>query len=264
MWPGSSQRISSGRRVMSSNQVPLKICLVRERCALNLSGAQTSSPVGVMWRNSIGLRFPLFKDWRCLATNKAATLHFDPRVGMRNGREFETEIISVEFCSPGVPREYVSEKNVALLSYTRAFRDGPRNFELWSSDEDDTLAGIPSPYFPTTPTGGRTSFDTFLAPAPTRWIFSGTSAKTSRILELRATTKLIPKRFVSTSMNKDIIPPCMYRDPGPSLSRGQGPTFELRPRASRSLKTPLGVRVVFTLRICFAQVHHMIHDVLGH
>ncbi|GFU56810.1 hypothetical protein TNCV_2539801 [Trichonephila clavipes] len=28
--------------------------------------------------------------------------------------------------------------NVALFSYTRAFGDGPRHFEPWSSDEDDT------------------------------------------------------------------------------------------------------------------------------
>ncbi|GFW74256.1 hypothetical protein TNCV_2524601 [Trichonephila clavipes] len=28
--------------------------------------------------------------------------------------------------------------NVALFSYTRAFGDGPRNFEPWSSDVDDT------------------------------------------------------------------------------------------------------------------------------
>ncbi|PRD33598.1 UNVERIFIED_CONTAM: hypothetical protein NCL1_17189 [Trichonephila clavipes] len=27
---------------------------------------------------------------------------------------------------------------VALLSYTMAFGDGPRNFEPWSSDVDDT------------------------------------------------------------------------------------------------------------------------------
>ncbi|GFW14140.1 hypothetical protein TNCV_3547291 [Trichonephila clavipes] len=35
----------------------------------------------------------------------------------------------------------VSEKvniNVKLFSYTRAFGDGPRNFEPWSSDDDDT------------------------------------------------------------------------------------------------------------------------------
>ncbi|GFS54795.1 hypothetical protein TNCV_3575461 [Trichonephila clavipes] len=28
--------------------------------------------------------------------------------------------------------------NVALFSYTRASGDGPRNFESWSSDVDDT------------------------------------------------------------------------------------------------------------------------------
>ncbi|GFX10085.1 hypothetical protein TNCV_4539561 [Trichonephila clavipes] len=41
--------------------------------------------------------------------------------------------------------------------YTRAFGDGPRNFEPWSSDVDDTRAGTPSPNYHTTPTGGRFS-----------------------------------------------------------------------------------------------------------
>ncbi|GFV07030.1 hypothetical protein TNCV_2664091 [Trichonephila clavipes] len=43
--------------------------------------------------------------------------------------------------------------NVALFSYTRAFSDGPCNFEPWSSDE----LAPPSPNCHTTPTGGRFS-----------------------------------------------------------------------------------------------------------
>ncbi|GFV55454.1 uncharacterized protein TNCV_3776411 [Trichonephila clavipes] len=39
--------------------------------------------------------------------------------------------------------------------YTRAFGDGPRNFEPWSSDVEDTRGGTPSPSYHTTPTGGR-------------------------------------------------------------------------------------------------------------
>ncbi|GFT22211.1 uncharacterized protein TNCV_3272491 [Trichonephila clavipes] len=39
--------------------------------------------------------------------------------------------------------------------YSRAFGDGPRNFEPWSSDEDDTLARAPSLNYYTTPMGGR-------------------------------------------------------------------------------------------------------------
>ncbi|GFT46180.1 SWIM-type domain-containing protein, partial [Trichonephila clavipes] len=31
------------------------------------------------------------------------------------------------------------------IGYTRAFGDGPRNFEPWSSDVDDTRAGTPFP-----------------------------------------------------------------------------------------------------------------------
>ncbi|GFW73650.1 hypothetical protein TNCV_1541051 [Trichonephila clavipes] len=44
-----------------------------------------------------------------------------------------------------------------LALYTRAFSDGLRNLEPWSSDVDDTLAGTPSPNYHTTPTGGRFS-----------------------------------------------------------------------------------------------------------
>ncbi|GFX45878.1 hypothetical protein TNCV_3607391 [Trichonephila clavipes] len=44
-----------------------------------------------------------------------------------------------------------------LHHYTMAFGDGPRNFEPWSSDEDDTWAYTPSPNNHTTPTGGRLS-----------------------------------------------------------------------------------------------------------
>ncbi|GFW57964.1 hypothetical protein TNCV_1419111 [Trichonephila clavipes] len=44
--------------------------------------------------------------------------------------------------------------NVALFSYTRAFGDGPRNFEPWPSD---TCAGTPCPNYYTTLTGGRFS-----------------------------------------------------------------------------------------------------------
>ncbi|GFW83470.1 hypothetical protein TNCV_2512551 [Trichonephila clavipes] len=41
--------------------------------------------------------------------------------------------------------------------YTRAFGDGPRNFEPWLSDVDDTWAGTLSPNSNTTPPGGRIS-----------------------------------------------------------------------------------------------------------
>ncbi|GFT17399.1 histone-lysine N-methyltransferase SETMAR [Trichonephila clavipes] len=40
-------------------------------------------------------------------------------------------------------------------NYTRAFGDGPRHFETWSSDEDDTSAGAP-PLLTTAPQHGRT------------------------------------------------------------------------------------------------------------
>ncbi|GFV66570.1 hypothetical protein TNCV_3894611 [Trichonephila clavipes] len=50
--------------------------------------------------------------------------------------------------------ELLSDINVALFSYTWAFGDGPRNFEPWSSDVDDTRDGTPSPTYHTTPTEG--------------------------------------------------------------------------------------------------------------
>ncbi|GFY22600.1 hypothetical protein TNCV_2178611 [Trichonephila clavipes] len=44
----------------------------------------------------------------------------------------------------------------------RVFGDRPRNFEPWSSDEDDTWADTPSPDFHTTPTGRHWSLNTFI------------------------------------------------------------------------------------------------------
>ncbi|GFV37840.1 hypothetical protein TNCV_2662531 [Trichonephila clavipes] len=41
--------------------------------------------------------------------------------------------------------------------YTRAFGDGSRYFEPWSSDKDDTRGGTTFPNNHTTPTGGRLS-----------------------------------------------------------------------------------------------------------
>ncbi|GFV50079.1 hypothetical protein TNCV_2354641 [Trichonephila clavipes] len=40
---------------------------------------------------------------------------------------------------------------------TLVFDDGSRNFKPWSSNEDDTLAGTPSPNYLPTPTRGRLS-----------------------------------------------------------------------------------------------------------
>ncbi|GFW14059.1 hypothetical protein TNCV_3546481 [Trichonephila clavipes] len=56
-----------------------------------------------------------------------------------------------------VPQGYIQSIFDSIPSYTRAFGDGPRNFEPWSSDVDDTLAVTPSPNYHTTPTGGRFS-----------------------------------------------------------------------------------------------------------
>ncbi|GFY19694.1 hypothetical protein TNCV_4648661 [Trichonephila clavipes] len=53
--------------------------------------------------------------------------------------------------------ERVSCSVVKLVTYTRAFGDGPRNFEPMSCDEEDTRAANSSPNNHTTPTGGLLS-----------------------------------------------------------------------------------------------------------
>ncbi|GBN15391.1 hypothetical protein AVEN_233920-1 [Araneus ventricosus] len=61
------------------------------------------------------------------------------------------------------------------------FRDGPRNFEPRSDDEDDTRAGTLSPNFRATPTGGRLASTCDLAcnRSHARRIFSGIWFRTS-------------------------------------------------------------------------------------
>ncbi|GFV67687.1 hypothetical protein TNCV_4623671 [Trichonephila clavipes] len=51
----------------------------------------------------------------------------------------------------------IDDEGCVEFSYMRAFGDGPRNFEPWSSDVDDTLGGTPSLNYYTTPTEGRFS-----------------------------------------------------------------------------------------------------------
>ncbi|GFX44096.1 hypothetical protein TNCV_4118921 [Trichonephila clavipes] len=61
-----------------------------------------------------------------------------------------------------------------FVCYTRAFGDGPRNFEPWSSDVDDTRAGTPSPNYHTTPTEDVSALDRLnVHRCPTRRVFSG-------------------------------------------------------------------------------------------
>ncbi|GFY31453.1 hypothetical protein TNCV_4990121 [Trichonephila clavipes] len=65
-----------------------------------------------------------------------------PILTSRCWNQLKTKLLKIITDSPCAFRLYserVSEYiNVQLLSYTRAFVDGPRNFEPWSSDEDDT------------------------------------------------------------------------------------------------------------------------------
>ncbi|GFV29578.1 hypothetical protein TNCV_329441 [Trichonephila clavipes] len=58
-----------------------------------------------------------------------------------------------------------------VFRYSKASGDGLRNFEPWSSDEDDT----PSPNIHTIPTGGRLRYRQIsLASFPYTGVFSGT------------------------------------------------------------------------------------------
>ncbi|GFX77955.1 hypothetical protein TNCV_909721 [Trichonephila clavipes] len=72
-------------------------------------------------------------------------------------------------------RRVTVSKTFQERNYTRGFGDGSRNFEPWSSDEDDTQAGTPLQY--TTPHQWEHvwALDGFYVHlALTWWIFSGT------------------------------------------------------------------------------------------
>ncbi|GBN31719.1 hypothetical protein AVEN_194210-1 [Araneus ventricosus] len=60
------------------------------------------------------------------------------------------------------------------------FRDGPRNFETRSDNEDDTWPGTPSPNFRAIPAAGRlaTTYDLACNRLHTRRIFGGIGLRT--------------------------------------------------------------------------------------
>ncbi|GFW12303.1 hypothetical protein TNCV_2489471 [Trichonephila clavipes] len=74
-------------------------------------------------------------------------------------------VLSPVWCSrptTGVPLAHATMNFVGLDlttsdSYTRAFGDGPRNFEPWSITWTTPELASPSPNYHTTPTGGRFS-----------------------------------------------------------------------------------------------------------
>ncbi|GFW44075.1 uncharacterized protein TNCV_998401 [Trichonephila clavipes] len=83
----------------------------------------------------------------------------------------------MDVCKCIVPLRHESTLNCAnpVVSHTRAFGDGPRNLEPWSSDVDDTLNG--TPLLTTTPPQREdvAALDRFnVHHCPTRWVFSGT------------------------------------------------------------------------------------------
>ncbi|GFT66594.1 hypothetical protein TNCV_2737831 [Trichonephila clavipes] len=83
---------------------------------------------------------------------------------LQTDQDKEQELLKEEYNKIKILFESVQKEvehlaKVALSNnrnYTVALGDGPRNFEPWSSDVDDT-AGIPSPNYHTTPMGGRLS-----------------------------------------------------------------------------------------------------------
>ncbi|GFV78186.1 hypothetical protein TNCV_1036541 [Trichonephila clavipes] len=72
---------------------------------------------------------------------------------LHKSRSKKTEAeIDIEFSTT---EKTILRKRVGVTSYTQTFGDGPRNFEPWSNDEDETGAGYLSPNYHTSPNGGR-------------------------------------------------------------------------------------------------------------
>ncbi|GFV82275.1 hypothetical protein TNCV_3219871 [Trichonephila clavipes] len=99
-----------------------------------------------------------------------------------------------QYCANSSGETLFFLRNIHRVSYTRAFGDEPRNFEPWSSDEDDTRAG--TPLLTTTPHQREdvSALDRFnVHRSPTQWVLSGTGLKlvirpaTIRYLDLLAT-----------------------------------------------------------------------------
>ncbi|GFX44685.1 hypothetical protein TNCV_2427691 [Trichonephila clavipes] len=82
------------------------------------------------------------------------------------------KVLSQENYGSTMHRSPLTEKSaVSITSYTRAFGDGPRNFEPWSRDLDETRAGTRSPNYHTS---GRTFQLSIDLTCPTRRVLSGT------------------------------------------------------------------------------------------
>ncbi|GFW08657.1 hypothetical protein TNCV_2776781 [Trichonephila clavipes] len=90
-----------------------------------------------------------------------------------------------------------------LCDYSRVFGDGPRNFEPWPSDGDDTGAGTTSANFHSRPEGGRLSFDIFNMHRPP--LHGGSS------VVLGSNSRHASHDFV-TLTTKLLRPPTAYRD----------------------------------------------------
>ncbi|GFS81622.1 hypothetical protein TNCV_2440491 [Trichonephila clavipes] len=70
---------------------------------------------------------------------------YQDNVRIVNGTKDIKRVLGQSYLDPQAATENIPSKTshmtkggAILLSYTRAFDDGPRNFELWSNGVDDT------------------------------------------------------------------------------------------------------------------------------
>ncbi|GFY13008.1 hypothetical protein TNCV_665741 [Trichonephila clavipes] len=78
------------------------------------------------------VQFPLINKCRITKCSFHVTRHDAGRRRTVHSPNLEESILNIVADRPSQAQELL------LFSYTRAFGDGPRNFEPWSSDVDDT------------------------------------------------------------------------------------------------------------------------------
>ncbi|GFV37255.1 hypothetical protein TNCV_92281 [Trichonephila clavipes] len=72
--------------------------------------------------------------------------------------DVDAVLVSVEMYKSTILRPTSQNESFSsglVICYTRAFGDGPRNYEPWSSDQDDTELAPRSPNYHSTPKGKR-------------------------------------------------------------------------------------------------------------
>ncbi|GFV09562.1 hypothetical protein TNCV_3159591 [Trichonephila clavipes] len=96
-------------------------------------------------------------------------------------------------------------KNLNSSDLLKDTGDGPRHFELQSSDENDNRTGTPSLNDPITPTGGRLSLDRFqvhrLPPHGGSSVPEGLATQWPRVLSYRTCSPLFGKNVEQIVLN---------------------------------------------------------------